>query len=125
MKAAPCVWGGVLKLGNNSSFNRYGSVSCNNKVTIGNDFLAGWNVSIRDSDNHRIWHNGIEESTVHEVCIGEHVWVCANVDIIKGSIMNDTVVSMNSLVNKEFCESNVLIAGMPARIVKRDIHWER
>ena len=42
----------------------------------------------------------------------------------KGVKLSDyTVVASNSLVNKKFNENNILIAGIPARVNKKDISW--
>lgn len=115
----------MLELGNKCSFNRGTLISCNNKISIGDDFLGGWYISIRDTDNHSIWHNNKEVSTIHETHIGNHVWICANVDVIKGNIPNGSIVSVKSLVNKSFEQDHVLIAGIPARVVKTGIRWEK
>jgi acetyltransferase-like isoleucine patch superfamily enzyme len=48
------------------------------------------------------------------------VWIAANTTILKGTkICDNTVVASNSLLNKEFQEGNCIIAGSPAKVVKR------
>lgn len=39
-------------------------------------------------------------------------------------ISSNSIVAWNSVVNKKFDESNVVIAGNPATIVKRNINWD-
>ena len=39
------------------------------------------------------------------------------------NIEDNCVIGSSSLVNKSFKESNVIIAGVPAKIIKRDIEW--
>ncbi|WP_261156851.1 acyltransferase [Serratia liquefaciens] len=44
---------------------------------------------------------------------------------MKGTnIASGCVVAANSVVSGDFLESNCLIAGSPARVVKRNISWK-
>ena len=40
------------------------------------------------------------------------------------SIKQDTIIGTGSVVTKPFDESNVVIAGTPAKIVKRNVVWD-
>ena len=40
-------------------------------------------------------------------------------------IADNSIVGWGSIVTKEFNEPNVIIAGIPAKIVKRGINWDR
>ena len=117
--------GGVLKIGNNLFSNVNFSVQCEESITFGNDVLIGWNVSVRDTDGHTIYHEGKTKNKTSSVVIGDHVWIASDATIIKGShITGDSVVACNSLVSglrmeKEGC----LIAGVPAKIIKENISW--
>ena len=45
---------------------------------------------------------------------------------MKGVTVKDNcVIGSSSLVNNSFEESNVIIAGVPAKIIKRNIEWSR
>ena len=51
--------------------------------------------------------------------IGDNVSVFAGAIIVGGvTIANDVIVGANSFVNKSFLEEGVIIAGVPARIIK-------
>lgn len=41
-----------------------------------------------------------------------------------GVIPDGCVIGANSFVTKKFYESNCMIAGTPARIIKKNIRWE-
>lgn len=118
---------GVLTFGNNFHCNTNCLISCTQKITIGNNVLLGWNVNIRDSDGHTIIHGDVYKKSLKPVMIGDHVWICAYVDILKGvSISNDCVVAYRSCVTKTFKDyPNSLIAGQPAKIIQSDINWEQ
>lgn len=117
--------GGVLTIGNGFDANRNLFISCTKQITIGEDALLGWNVSVRDSDGHTlIYEDGIQ-NTVAPVIIGNHVWICAHSHILKNtSIGNNCVLGYKSLLSHGSSENNVLWAGHPAKIIKRNISWD-
>ena len=42
-----------------------------------------------------------------------------------GHAQKNSVVGQKSLVTRVFEEENVILAGVPAKIIKRDISWDR
>lgn len=118
-------YGGKITVGNGFNANRNLFVSCTKEVTFGKDVLFGWNVSVRDSDGHTLIYDDTKQPTLAPVSIGNHVWVCAESHILKGTtIGNDCVVGYKSLVSKGSGESNVLWAGHPAKMVRQNINWD-
>ena len=103
-------------------------ISSREAIEIGNDVLVGWNVNIRDNDGetHRIYENNIENEYKKKIVIKNHVWLCAFSSVLKGvEILEDTVVAYGTCVTKSLGEKNVILAGVPAKIVKRNIEWKR
>ena len=41
------------------------------------------------------------------------------------NIANNSVIGASAVVTKGFEESNVIIAGNPAKVIKRGINWRR
>ncbi len=98
----------------------------NLSVKIGNNCYFGSNLNIRTSDAHSLIDNISQEilNKGEDIIIGNNVWLANNVTVNKGVKLSDyTVVASNSLVNKKFNENNILIAGIPARVNKKDISW--
>ena len=100
----------------------------NLKVTIGDNCMCATDVTIRPTDGHAIYDIETNEliNKGEDVFIGNHVWLGLNCLILKGSYLsNNTVIGANSLVNKKFTEENVIVAGSPAKIIKRNVNWDR
>lgn len=96
-------------------------------VWIGNDCMFSNGISILTSDMHAILDkNGKLVNADKDVYIGNHVWIGQGATILKGAkIADNSVVGASSLVTKQYEESNVIIAGNPAKIIKHDITWNR
>lgn len=98
-------------------------------VTIGNDVMFSWGIAIRPGDCHTIYSLADNSKILNQnqdISVGDHVWIGADVLLLKGAkISNNTVVGTRAVVNKAFDEENVILAGMPANIVKRNINWDR
>lgn len=117
---------GICIFGKNFSCNKNCSVSCTKSVEFGENCLLGWNVAIRDSDGHTIFKDGMKKESLQDVRLGDNIWIAANVDILKGVyIASDNVISYRSCVTKSFDERHCLIGGYPAKILQRNISWEK
>lgn len=97
----------------------------NSEVIIGNDSLFSDNVKIWATDTHTILDS--QDNIINigkSIIIGSHVWICQDVCILKNTtIPNNSIVGIGSIVTKKFSEENSIIAGNPARVVKRGIKW--
>lgn len=113
---------------NVSSTNRiYLTCAEGTSVFIGEDCMFATNNQIRTDDAHGIYdvHTGKRVNLARDIHIGKHVWVGFNAVILGGAFIGDgCVVGMNSLVKKKF-PNNCVIAGNPAKLLKKDIFWER
>lgn len=117
---------GVIQIGHNIYCNKNIMISCDKCIQIGNDVLMGWNVAIRDSDGHQIFVDNSPKQNEKSVVIGNHVWICTEAHILKGSaIPNDCVVGYHSIVCTSFQQPNSLITGSPAKIIQNNITWEK
>lgn len=97
-------------------------------ISIGKDCLFSWGIKIRSSDGHTIidGETGLVSNLPSDILIEDHVWVSENVSILKGSkILRNSVVSHSAVVTKKFEENSVIIGGVPAKVLKRNINWDR
>jgi len=88
-----------------------------NKVIIGDYTQIGPNVGIISS-NHKI--SNYLETISKKIRIGDYCWIGMNSVILPGVNLGDfTVVAAGSVVNESFEEGYCLIAGSPAKIIKK------
>ena len=100
----------------------------NTSVVIGKDTIMSTGITIRPTDIHTIIDIESEEvinKTKHPVIIGEHCWISQGVTFLKGArIPNNTIVGAQSLVTKEFTTEDTIIAGVPAKQIRKGVRWD-
>ena len=100
----------------------------NSKIQIGDNCLISAGVKIRSGElPHKIFNNETNENIDNSdgIYIGNHVWIGENVYIMKrAKISDNSIIGSASVVTKKFDESNVVIAGNPAKICKRNVNWQ-
>lgn len=96
-------------------------------VSIGDDSQLSWGIDIWCTDAHTITNLAGEPiNFAQSIEIGKHVWIGKDVKIGKNTKISDnSIVGWGSIVTKKFNEPNVIVAGIPAKIVKRGINWDR
>ena len=106
---------------------------CHTAITIGDDTIISWGVTIVDHDSHAIewrdrqddvadWRIGKKRWAgvkIEPVELGKRVWVGFGATILKGVTVGDgAVIAAQSVVTRDV-PPNVLVAGVPAQIVRR------
>lgn len=120
--------GGVLNFGSNFSSNIDCDFFVYQNVSIGDECVCGWNISIRDGDGHYIVDKTSQTvlNSSKPIVIGNKVWLCSNVVIMKGiNIGNNIVIATNSLVLSDCLIDNSIYGGSPTRKLKNNIDWIR
>ncbi|RYD48124.1 MAG: hypothetical protein EOP85_04185 [Verrucomicrobiaceae bacterium] len=117
-----------LTFGDYSTAESLFVVASGQDIHIGKWCMFSRNVEIRTTDSHAV----VDRDTGRwlnprvPVFIGDHVWICANSTIMKGSrILSDSIVGAMSMVNRAFEEEGVVLAGVPAKVVRRGVTWHR
>lgn len=120
-----CV-GGVMTVGDNFAVSGSTSFVCYREITIGRDVQFAWDSLVMDSDAHKIYNSeGERMNEDKRIVIGDKVWLASQNTLLKGTgIGNNCVVGANSLLNKAYTEDGVIIAGSPARVVKKISGWD-
>lgn len=127
-----CHENSVCDIGNHSSFmNVHFFIRPDTQCVIGNDAMFARNVTIRTNDAHPIYDlnaGGCINDARHlkrAVVLGEHVWVGEEVYILYNTVMgNGSIIGARSLVKGKF-PNNCIIAGVPAKVIRKDVAWSR
>jgi acetyltransferase-like isoleucine patch superfamily enzyme len=120
--------GSELWIGSDTTIEQAGiSVIEGRSVSIGRDCMIAYDVEIRSGDSHPIRDRatGAVINPGRDVRIGDHVWLGAHVQVLKGAVIRDgAVVGVGSMVTGEV-PAHVVAGGVPARVLHEDIDWDR
>lgn len=109
------------------------SLYCSTSITVGDDVLISFGCSIADHDSHSVyfaqrkhdvseWYYGRKDWThvkKNPVVIGDKVWIGMHAIITEGvTIGEGAVIGAGSVVTKDV-PSWTIVAGNPARIIKK------
>jgi len=93
-------------------------------LKVGAGCSIAWGCQFLDDDFHNLSYQGKSISSDNRIVIGSRVWIGSNVTVLRGSVIpNGCVVASGSIVRSIFAEENALIAGNPAKIVRRNVAW--
>lgn len=102
--------------------NRNTKIRCFKEINIGQNVAISENVSIWDSDAHKIIRDDYIPAI--PITIGNNVWIGMNSVILKGVTLGDgCIVAAGSIVTKSF-PPKCLVGGIPAKIIKENVEWE-
>lgn len=97
-------------------------------IEIGEDCMFSGGIEIRNGDSHVILEieTGKRINWAETVTIGNHVWLTSLVKVMKGSfIASDSIVGNSSVVAGRLEKPHCIYAGIPAKLVKENIDWDR
>lgn len=97
------------------------------KVFIGRDCMFAVGIQIRSDDGHPIFdvRTGNKINNPEDIFIGDHVWLGYEAAILSGShIESGSVIGFRSVVKSKI-PNNCVAVGAPARVVRKNIAWER
>lgn len=122
--------GAYIRIGNNVGISG-ATIYARKGITIGDNTAIGGNVKILDNDFHPIEvedritllgdPNGGNSDLVptKEIKIGKNCFIGCNAIILKGTVLGDgCVVGAGAVVAGKF-EDNSVIAGNPARVIRK------
>lgn len=111
-------FGSGLRVNYTCYINASGGVQLGKNVTLssGSKIIS----SSIDMDKFKSNHRTGDYHEVKRVILGDNIWLGANSIILPGVSLSgrNVVVGASAIVTKSFHESNIILAGNPAKIVK-------
>lgn len=118
----------LVKIGKQSHISGFTHLACIEgcNIIIGEKCLFSSDITFRTGDSHSILDlEGNRINPSQNIEIGNHVWIGNKAIITKGVIIQENcILATGSVVTKKFYESNVIIGGIPAKIIKRNVDWD-
>lgn len=130
------LFGGKLEIFDSCTFGRNINMASTHgmNITIGRDCMFSHDIWVLCGDAHIIFDSitrqpinsqGRLPANKKEIKIGEHVWVGLRTVILNGTeVGNGSVIGAGSFVKKSYT-NNCIVAGNPARVIRRNIAWSR
>lgn len=119
-----------LTIGDNFSSNgtEFNLIEKDSEIHIGNNVLFARNTKVYSNDMHTIYDTETKKvlNFKNKIHLKDNIWICEDVMILGNSeIKSNSVIAAKSLVNTECQNSNCILAGSPAKVVKTGISWTR
>lgn len=117
------VDGGSVNIGKNVFMNDGVKITCQDKITIGDDVRIGQNVLMYDHDHNYRGDDIIESQgmSVEPIVIEDNVWIGSGVIILKGSVIESGSVIAAGTVIKGHIKRDSLVYN-ERKIVVKDKH---
>jgi acetyltransferase-like isoleucine patch superfamily enzyme len=132
---------GEIRLGDRCYLGANSAILCRNKVLLGNDVTIAWNVTIYDHDSHSMhWRDRaiavklfyerygksdcfdkLDWSNVRSapIVLHDRVWIGFGATILKGVTIGEGAVVASCSVVTQDVEPYTVVAGNPARAVRK------
>lgn len=94
-------------------------------IELGEGCLISSKTVFRTGDSHSILDlDGNRINVSKGIKLGNRVWVGQRASLLKGvTVGDDSIVSFGAIVTKSFDTPNVIIGGVPAKIIKQEVKW--
>lgn len=110
---------GRIALGPGVFVGSHATLAAHESVVVGAGTFLAELVSVRDHDHEVGVPPRLGRRTIAPVSIGEDSWLGSKVTVVRGARVGDrVVVGANAVVRGEL-PSDVVAAGLPARVVRR------
>lgn len=126
--------GCYIVVGNNASLQilgdfeikASGKLMITHKAVIGKNCLFSWDVTLMDTDWHKIYSSNNNKiiNPSKPIIINDNVWIGCNSTILKGvQIAKNVIIGANSLITKSILEDNCIATS--ERILKSGVYWTK
>ena len=115
-------------IGEKSFVGHHSHLACTedgSTLFIGDNCMISSYVQIRTGDSHFIMDfDGNRIIPAKSVKIGPHCWIGEGSKVLKGvELDGEDIVSTGAVVTKSFGR-NIIIGGVPAKVIKENVKWD-
>jgi acetyltransferase-like isoleucine patch superfamily enzyme len=114
--------GAHLEIGDETTINFNVAITCTEHIRMGLNCAISWNSNIFDGNMHELVVAGVPRPRTRPVSLGDHVWIGCGATVLGATIGAGAVVATGSVVTSDV-PAGVVVAGNPARVVKKDVVW--
>ncbi|MDG1987881.1 MAG: acyltransferase [Halieaceae bacterium] len=118
------VWGreagqGAIRIGDFALLSPGVRISASDEIIIGDGVMMANGCYVTDSDWHTLYDRTRRSLTPTPVVLEKNVWLGDGVTVLKGvTVGENSVVAARSVVTRDI-PKNTVVAGNPARIIKK------
>jgi acetyltransferase-like isoleucine patch superfamily enzyme len=121
--------GNVISIGERTLISGRNHLACieGTAIHIGKECLLSSEIVFRTGDSHSILNlEGQRINPSQDIRIADHVWIGHRVLINKSVEVNvNSIIGTGAILTKKYEEANVIISGVPAKVIKRNINWDK
>lgn len=97
------------------------------RIVIGDGCICSYGIEMRTSDSHPILNAQNERINLSsDIVLEDHVWIGTRCMVLKGAyIGSGSILAASSVLTRRRIGGNMIAAGIPARVIREGIRWER
>lgn len=124
------LWGrnSRLVLQNSSVVEAKMEITTNGSIIFGDDCMISFDVFLGQADQHHIFDKQTHKRINYSkgIVVGNHVWVGKSCQLFDGTRISDgSIVAAGAITSHNFTEKNVILAGVPAKVIRNNVIWTR
>lgn len=114
--------GAHLEVGAETTIHYNAAITCMQHISIAPFCAISWNTNILDGNLHELIVGGVAQPRTRPVTLGSYAWIGCGATVIGATIGAGAVVGAGSVVTRDVPD-RVVVAGNPARVIKKDVSW--
>jgi acetyltransferase-like isoleucine patch superfamily enzyme len=114
--------GGRLEIGGETTIHYNAAITCMKHISIAPFCAISWNTNILDGNLHELIVDGVAQPRTRPVALGSYAWIGCGATILGATIGEGAVVGAGSVVSSDVPDK-VVVAGNPARVIRKNVSW--
>lgn len=111
-----------LEVGTETTIHYNTAITCMKYIAIAQFCAISWNANILDGNLHELVVDGVPQPRTKPVALGSYAWIGCGATVIGASVGAGAVVGAGSVVTRDVPDRAV-VAGNPARVIRKDVSW--